>query len=451
MAAGRRNIRPLAAATAAVLALGMGAGAAAASSSSGSPETAFGHHGTVALGSGTRLFGVASESNGKIIAVGESGAGRNVRLLLARFNASGSLDRSFGHGGLVQGPAVPTQLGRGSLGRAVAVEPNGKIVVVGKATSADGSARDGLLVERFDANGTLDRSFGSGGVVNLEVASFGDGYAVALEPGGRIVATGSVNAAGTGGGVYPRVLVAALNSNGSLDRSFAGHGIDVLDLGPFSYALAVAVQRGGKIAIAGSQSPNLQATYGLVARLTASGALDPSFDGRGYYTRQYARQAAFSGFDAIAIEPNGDILAGGSATSGTSQADAIVARFTAAGRPDGSWGSGGVAYLPSAVAYLSNGSSPPGVTGLVPGAGGELFAGGTSSNGLASTATLWALTSRGKLEGGFGSRGGAHVVSGSDTEAAAVTSGANGSVILAGDSSRIGGAYAGLLASFRAG
>ena len=131
------------------LALAAITGVAAASGHPGSLDTGFGHRGTATLGAGTRLFGVAVQRDGKIVAAGESGVVKNTRLLLARFNPSGSLDRSFGRGGLVQGPPVHSGGSSGSLARAVAVLPDGKIVVVGKATSSDGSGRDGLLVERL--------------------------------------------------------------------------------------------------------------------------------------------------------------------------------------------------------------------------------------------------------------------------------------------------------------
>ena len=249
---------------------------AAPAARSGSAELSFGHHGITRLTRGTRLFGAAVQSDGKIVAVGESGAGSSADVLLARFSSSGALDRSFGSRGIVHGPPVRTLLGKlvrtGSLGRAIAIQADGKIVVVGKATTADGSGTDGLLVERYSSAGKLDRRFGAGGVVKLLSSSFGDGYAVAIQPDGKIVATGAADAAGSGG-TFPRVAVARLRANGSLDRSFGSGGTDVLDLGAYSYAYAVALQH-GKIVIAGSQRPGLQVTNALIARLTPSGARD---------------------------------------------------------------------------------------------------------------------------------------------------------------------------------
>src|SRR5690349_9183532 len=72
----------------------------------GSLDRSFGNGGSTLLGAKTRLFAVAVQRDGKVVAVGEAGVGSKARLLLARFTSSGSLDRSFGRGGKVQGPAV---------------------------------------------------------------------------------------------------------------------------------------------------------------------------------------------------------------------------------------------------------------------------------------------------------------------------------------------------------
>jgi uncharacterized delta-60 repeat protein len=372
----------------------------------GSVDPSFGHRGITRLPSGTRLFGTAVQSDGKVVAVGESGAGSSADVLVARFSSSGALDHSFGSGGIVHGPAVRTLLGKlvrtGSLGRAVAIQPDGKIVVVGKATTADGTGTDGLLIERYSSAGKLDHSFGSGGLVKLLSSTYGDGYAVAIQPDGKIVATGAADAAGSGG-TFPRVAVVRLHSNGSLDRSFGSGGTDVLDLGAYSYAYAVALQH-GKIVIAGSQRPGLQVTNALIARLTPSGARDRSFAGSGAKAHQYAGSGgAYSGFDAVAVEPDGKLVAAGAATS-SSGADALAVRFTSSGAQDGSFGSGGVARSSSAVHYTPVGAVP-GANAIVLAPGGVVVTAGVFTNAAASSAALWAFTGRGAPDGAFGSHG----------------------------------------------
>jgi uncharacterized delta-60 repeat protein len=390
----------------AILLSGLATAAAGHAATPGTLDKSFGSGGIAATG-GVRLFASAVQGDGKIVVAGESGVATGPDVFLARFTASGALDRSFGSGGVAHGPAVAGS--QGSLARGVAIQPDGKLVVVGKGTDSSGYARNGILVERFNANGSLDTGFGSGGVVNVAANSFGDGYAVAIQAGGKIVATGSIDAAGGGGGVYPRVAVVRLNPNGSLDTSLRGGGVDVVDLGAFSYALSVALQGDGKIVIGGSQAPGLQVPNALIARLTSAGAVDWAV------AKQYAIGAASSTFNSVAIQPNGAIVGGGAASSGQTGAVAFVARFTGAGQPDGSFGSGGVAYSPSAINFNQTAEQAvPGISGLVVARNGDLVGAGTYINSTSSSGALWAFTSRGAPDGSFGSHGSALLPVGSN-------------------------------------
>jgi len=410
----------------------------------GTPITSFGASGVASGGANVRLFGTAVQSNGDVVAVGESGVSTGPDLVLERFTASGALDPSFGSGGVVQGPAVNGLLGVGSLGRAVAIQPNGQIVVVGTSTTPDGSATTGIVVERFNANGSLDTSFGSGGVVIALGSSFGTGYGVALQPNGQILATGSANASGSDG-VSPRVAVIRLNTNGSLDTSFGSGGADVIDLGPYSVANAAAVQSNGSIVIVGSQSPGLQVQNAMIARLTPAGALDTSFASGGATAVQYATGGASSGFNAVTIQSNGSIVAAGAATVGNSGADAIVARFTSAGAPDTSFGTGGVARAVSAVSTPANGLVA-GANGVAIAGNGDVVAGGTSSNAGLTSAALWAFTPAGAPDGSFGTGGTTTTGFGNSVngEGNALAIGSTGLIYLAGDTSTATGGYSGV-------
>ncbi len=416
----------------------------------GSLDTTFGSGGIVATGVGTRVFGTAVQSNGKVVMAGESGAGSSADVLIARFNASGSLDRSFGSGGIVRGPAIAGS--PGSIARAVAVESDGKLVVVGSATDTSGSYADGLVVERYNSNGSLDTSFGVGGVVAvLTGSSFGNGYAVAIQADGKIVATGSASAAGRGG-TAPRVAVIRLNATGRLDTGFGVGGIDVLDLGPYSYALAVALQTDGKVVIAGSGSPGQQGQDALIARLTTSGALDPGFAGSGSYTHQYAQSSSSSGFNAVAVLSNGRIVAAGSSANGNSADDTLVVRFSPSGAPDSSFGSKGVVYTSSAVNW-SFGATPatPGAYAILTAPNGDVVLAGSYANGVTTYATLWALTPNGQLDAGFGLSGTSVLTNsdGNNTEYAAIAlSPTTGNFVAVGDTTPFGGSYTGIAARY---
>lgn len=411
----------------------------------GSAITSFGASGIASAGSGVRLLGTAVQSDGKVVAVGESGLPSAVDLELARFTVSGALDTTFGSGGIVHGPAIAGLLGTGSLGRGVAIQPDGKIVVVGTSTVPDGSATTGILIERFNSNGSVDSSFGTGGAVTSLAGSLGDGNGVAIQPNGQIVATGSANAAGSGGTSTPRVAVVRVNGNGSLDPSFGSGGASVLDFGSFSTALAVALQSDGKIVIGGSQSPGLQVQNALIARLTPSGAADPSFGTGGAYAHQYAVGAASSTFDALAIQSNGSIVAAGSATQGNTGANAIVARFTTAGTPDGSLGGGGVVAQPSASGTVIGGTIP-GVTGVGLARNGDIIAGGTVAQAGFSHIAVWAFTPTGALDSGFGTAGTMATSLGATTSGTgnSLAIGPTGQIVVAGAAKAITGVYSGV-------
>jgi uncharacterized delta-60 repeat protein len=446
---GRLGVRKLMLLVGTTVALVMLAASSALAASPGALDTSFGSGGIASGPAGARFFGSTVQSDGKLIAVGESGAPNAADVVVKRFTASGAPDSSFGSGGVVAGPTIDSGGIVGSVGRAVAVQSDGKLVVVGKATSPDGSGQLGILVERFNANGGLDSSFGTGGVVHLLTSTFGDGYAVAIQPNGQILAAGSVQATdGTS-----RALVVRLNANGTPDTSFGSGGIDTVNLGADSIALGIALQPDGKIVLAGSQSPQLQAVNAVVARLTSTGSLDSSFAGTGAVAKQLALSgAASSSFNAVAVQSNGAIVAAGNATSGTSAANAVFERFTSSGSLDGGFGSGGTVYLPSASAYAASGTSVPGANAVQQVVNGDIVAAGYSQTGLETTTTLWALTPTGAPVASFGTGGVVHTSPGpgQSSEAASLSIAPDGSLDIAGDTSSpiVRNSYAGTAARY---
>ena len=156
--------------------------------------------------------------------------------------AAGELDASFGVGGKVR-----TTFGSdGGLGRAVAIEPDGKIVAAGFTESDD------FAVARYDPDGSLDQSFGSGGkvVTDFDNSSADIALAAALAPDGKIVVAGGSDAGGALGG-FDFALV-RYNLDGSLDQSFGSDGKILTDLGSARRFGRVAIQPDGKIVAAGS-------------------------------------------------------------------------------------------------------------------------------------------------------------------------------------------------------
>ena len=220
----------------------------------GALDPSFGSGGVATPAGVAQLFGVAVQSGGAVIAAGQSSAGSAV---VARLTTAGRVDPSFGAGGHATGPA--------GIARAVALQSDGKIVVAGTS--------GGMFVERLNANGSADPSFGTGGVARAFGGS-GAANGVAIQPDGKIVVVGSVNPIDT------RIAVARFNANGRLDTSFGSGGSEVVELGlPYAVAEGVAIQPDGGIVIVGHEqgSPNFGFFNGLVIRLSSNGKLDPGY------------------------------------------------------------------------------------------------------------------------------------------------------------------------------
>ncbi len=228
--------------------------------SNGALDTSFGSGGVVIFDSGMYEFGgnqLALQTDGKILVVGTVQAATQDVLLL-RFRTDGSLDTSFGTSGVVTFDG-----GEWDSGEAVAVQPDGRILVGGARAIGD---QGHALLLRYTTTGALDPTFGTGGVV---VGEPGAVYALALQSGGRIVAGGVTTIIGT---LFSVAQVARYNAVGALDPAFGSDGVFVYDGGfgadRFS-ALALATD--GSIVAAGA-SNEVFSPYGsggqlLLARL----------------------------------------------------------------------------------------------------------------------------------------------------------------------------------------
>src|SRR5436190_5296595 len=186
---------------------------------------------------------MAIQADGKIIVVGEGAA--TLGFAVVRYNTDGSLDSSFGSGGI-----VITEVGSLNYGAAsVALQPDGKIVVAGKAITDFAFRHTNFAVARYNPNGSLDTSFGGTGAI---VTSIGDSNiavtSVKIQSDGKIIAAGSSSDPADGDFVIVRYA-----TDGSLDTSFGGTGIVIIDIGgPNDHAASVAIQPDGKIVVAGS-------------------------------------------------------------------------------------------------------------------------------------------------------------------------------------------------------
>ena len=300
------------------------------SADAGDLDTSFGTNGIVTTQLGAEvnihsLSDVAIQADGKIIAVGHSGPSSNVDVMLARYNVNGSLDTTFGAGGIVK----TDFFGFWDSAHAVAIQTNGKIVVGGPAHLSDASSAN-LMLARYNADGTLDTTFGSGGIVTNDY-----GYRIpdiAIQPNGRIVAV-------VQSGSSSNFIVLRYNANGSLDTSFDADGIVETDFNSNNdIAHSVTIQSDNRIlvgGVAGSGSSRF-----AMARYNVDGSLDLTFGTAGKVTADVSGIEDDSEARKITILPNGRILLAGSVEIGDSVGLAL-ARFNSNGSLDTTFGFSG--------------------------------------------------------------------------------------------------------------
>ena len=204
---------------------------------------------------------LALQSDGKFIAVGSVGQGSSRDFALARYNSDGSLDTSFGSGGTV----TTHFFGSSDQALAVALQSDGKIIAVGQAVQSDGD--DDFALARYNSDGSLDTSFGTGGKVTTDFFSQNDqAFAVALQSDGKIIAAGST---------FLDFALARYNSDGSLDATFGSGGKVTTDFAFSDQAFAVALQSDGKIIAAGFANQGRRDINDFaLARYNSDGSLD---------------------------------------------------------------------------------------------------------------------------------------------------------------------------------
>lgn len=378
-----------------ILACGIVVPPAGAAAAPGDLDTAFGTAGFVELVDGTQLAAAATQPDGKLVAVGLRGGISSPQALVVRVLPSGELDPAFGIGGTSTVP-VPADA-TGTVGRAVALQGDGKIVVLAdiKGTSGD----DGVQITRMLANGTLDTSFGVLGSRNAlrGAAVQGRGGAVAVRPGGEIVVGGASAPDGTS---IPTATIARFSEAGALVD------LDTLDAGE-SFIADIALQPDGKIAFVGTARVG-QGFAAVIGRAGADGARDPSFRDGGVHVESLARDAAASGLRHAALLPDGRLLAVGYAFNGTGGgtggADQVTVKVDGAGQPDLSYGPGGTRYATSARGPRVDAQQRPGGAGLAL-AGSRFYSGGSWDDSGTNAFALRAQALSGELDTAFGSGG----------------------------------------------
>jgi uncharacterized delta-60 repeat protein len=332
----------------------------------GGLNLAFGINGAVNSTLGSFETGLATQADGKIAAVGTDG----VSIQVVRFNPDGSPDQTFGSGG-----AVSTLIGGVDNYESVAIEPDGRIVVAAVEYIQGTGGRSNILLARYNTDGSLDQSFGSGGIVltslpdgqNFTVGGAAIHVSLTIGPDGRIIVTGGASGGtGTGG-----LVVAEYDHNGNLVPSFGSGGLVITPTYSDSAGNtfinpsgnAVTVDGRGRIVVAGTAAipPGpFSPAVALLARYNADGSLDNKFGFQGAVTSVFDGPANNDyvpvgiSANAVAIRPDGRIVVSGDASappsisgigglSFESFTSVAVEQYNSEGSPDLRFGSHAIA------------------------------------------------------------------------------------------------------------
>jgi uncharacterized delta-60 repeat protein len=295
----------------------------------GSLDTTFGIGGKVTTAIGTsydHARSIAIQSDGKIVAAGLTSNGIDDDFALVRYNIDGSLDTSFGIGG-----KVTTAIGSSDdKAYSLAIQSDGKIVAAGDSFN---DRRSQFALVRYEADGSLDTSFGTSGKVTTAIGSRAELDSIALQGDGKIVAAGFSSS-----GRKDNFALARFNVDGSLDASFGIGGKVTTAIGSSDdFVKSIALQSNGKIVVAGI-SYNGVRRYFALARYNVDGSLDTSFGSDGKVITAIGSSEDY--VQSIAIQGNGKIVAVGLSFNG-SEYDFALARYNVDGSLDISFGIGG--------------------------------------------------------------------------------------------------------------
>ncbi len=279
------------------------------------------------LGTKDQALALAIQKDGKLIAAGYStGIGTAKDFSLVRYNPDGSRDLAFGIGGKVITQAVPGN--QNDVINAIALQPDGNIVVAGAADVSGGNS-DFVIARYISTTGTLDPSFGVGGIVITALSSKNDiASALAIQKDRHILVGGSSDG---------NFALARYNPNGSLDSSLHGVGFVTTDFGKNDLAHAMLLQPDDKIVLGGESDAGATGTDFALARYTSTGDPDVAFNGSGRVVTNFSLHSN-EFINALALQANGKIIAVGRTNSNIS--DFALARYTSAGLLDATFGGG---------------------------------------------------------------------------------------------------------------
>ena len=310
-------------------------------------DSAFGINGIAITPSVSSSEIIAStiQLDGKIVAAGYlNNSSGNYHFQVARYNPNGTLDNMFGIGGIVN-----TTINIADMPYAMALQADGKIVVAGNArfNAAPPFIYHSVIV-RYNIDGTLDNTFGTGGITTTAVDPTEDGISsIAIQSDGKILA---------GGYAGKQFLIMRYSTNGILDTGFGNGGIVLTTLEDQASIYSIALQNDGKILAAGTTGDISNFKFAL-ARYNSDGSIDIGFGNNGNIKTDFD-VSCYDIATSMALLPDGKVLLAGYSECG----EALFAKYNSDGTINSGFGNGGKTSLntcppvpPNGLAMLLNG------------------------------------------------------------------------------------------------
>jgi uncharacterized delta-60 repeat protein len=300
-----------------------------------------------------RFYGVTYDPRGNIYAVGpvadSTAATADQRSVVVRFTPDGQVDTTFGQMGRA---TINMVMGTtGEVARGIVVQPSGKVVIAATIDAAGAmDARDrNIGLARFNADGTVDASFGTSGVVTLDLSAgevvgtayVADGmWSLAMYPDGRLFVTGSQKRMG---GTDTDFAVVRLTVDGARDAAFGSNGVYTLDVNNRD-----ATPRTSSILPDGSTITSGYMTESSVVRpvvfkLTPAGAPDRTFGTNGVFSQPVL--SLVTEVYASSLQGSNLVTAGYGRNNAMESIDWLSLRITGAGALDTSYGTMGFTRL----------------------------------------------------------------------------------------------------------
>ena len=361
------------------------------------------HNNAAGASSDDVALALTVDGSGRILVTGYSAnTSFYLDMVIWRITDSGDLDTTFnGQGWVVHDGAAGGAAD--DVGRDIVTDGTGRILVAGFSEGSFGD--DDMVIWAYDDAGTLDPSFGSGGIVTHHNAAGGDGWdmgrGITLDASGKILVTGASYKLGSG----DEMTIWRYDAAGVLDTSFGGTGFvlhgnaaggDLDDEGD-----VIAVDPSGRIVVAG-KSYGGPTHYDMVTwRYDSAGVLDAAF-GQGGFTLHH-NAAGGDNYDeghGLGLDPSGRVLIAGESFSGTSS-DMVLWAYDGAGILDPSFGSGGLVVSNNAAG--GNGADLAG--GMVLDGLGRILVGGLSRGASDDDMVIWRFDAAGSPDLTFGTAG----------------------------------------------